>query len=314
MLNAAPQGRDMESTSPFGLDDSARYRAWRARKLAEYPREFAELLVEVADPLALSAGELAAIAARCRKTNMVVYRGPAAGAAEKTIPRRLGEQLGLTRLDSNLLADEDAISSITVRPEKAGRGYIPYTTQRLLWHTDGYYNSAEQRVRAFVLHCASPAARGGENALLDPEIAYIHLRDANPEYIRALMHPQAMTIPANTESGAETRPAQSGPVFSVDSATGSLHMRYTARTRSIVWRDDVPTRAAVRALEEVLAGDSPYIIRCRLGAGEGLIANNVLHNRTAFEDDAAQGLTRLVYRARYYDRVRGTGLNETDNG
>ena len=30
--------------------------------------------------------------------------------------------------------------------------------------------------------------------------------------------------------------AQGGPVLSVDPASGALHMRYTARTRSIEWR------------------------------------------------------------------------------
>ena len=56
-----------------------------------------------------------------------------------------------------------------------------------------------------MLHCVSPAADGGENGLLDPEIAYLRLRDENPEFIRALMAPDAMTIPANTEEGGENR-------------------------------------------------------------------------------------------------------------
>jgi hypothetical protein len=33
-------------------------------------------------------------------------------------------------------------------------------------------------------------------------------------------------------------------------------------------------------------------------AGEGVICNNVLHNRTAFEDNENK---RLLYRARYYN-------------
>ncbi len=43
-----------------------------------------------------------------------------------------------------------------------------------------------------------------------------------------------------------------------------------------------------------------------LAAGEGLLCNNVLHNRTEFADDVDKGMTRLIYRARYYDRIRGT--------
>ena len=71
---------------------------------------------------------------------MAVYASPLAGVADKDIPRRLGERLGLARLQANPLADEDGITSLEVAPEKSGRGYIPYSNRRLLWHTDGYYN------------------------------------------------------------------------------------------------------------------------------------------------------------------------------
>jgi hypothetical protein len=147
--------------------------------------------------------------------------------------------------------------------------------------------------------------------LLDPEIAYLRLRDENPEYIRALMAPDVMTIPANTEEGGENRPAQTGPVFSIDPVTGSLHMRYTARTRSIEWKQNAATQRAVKALEQLLADGSPHVFRYRLATGEGLLCNNVLHNRTEFADEVDKGIARLIYRARYYDRIRGTELNET---
>ena len=61
------------------------------------------------------------------------------------------------------------------------------------WHTDGYYNALEQPVKSFILHCYQQAPVGGENQLLDPEIAYLRLRERNPEFVRALMHPEAMT-------------------------------------------------------------------------------------------------------------------------
>lgn len=263
------------------------------------------MLVEVGNPRALNAAERERMLAVCRKTNMVIYASRAENDMDKELPRRLGHAFGLDRLDGNLLADEDAITSITVVPGKSGRGYIPYSNRRLLWHTDGYYNPPEKQVRAFVLHCVRPAAEGGDNALLDPEIAYLLLRNENPEYVRALMAPDAMTIPANDEAGGVRR-AQTGPVFSVDPVTGCLHMRYTARTRSIVWKEDVGTRTAVQALERLLASDSPFVFRHRLAAGQGLLCNNVLHNRTAFTDSVDSSAARLIYRARYYDRIRGT--------
>jgi len=286
---------------PFAPDRSQAYLRWRERKLARYPRRVEDLIVEVRDPRNLSESEVEEIQRVCGAANMAIYASPLAGVAGKDIPRRLGARLGLVRLHANPLADEDGISSLEAAPGKSSLGYIPYSNQRLLWHTDGYYNAPEQRIRAFILHCVRPAAIGGENRLLDHEIAYILLRDADPEYVSALSAPDAMTIPANAADGAEIRPAQTGPVFSTDA--GALHMRYTARTRSIEWRPDKTTRAAVQFLKRVLDADSPYVFALRLAGGQGLVCNNVLHNRSAFTDDPAPGLGRLVYRARYSDRI-----------
>jgi hypothetical protein len=152
-----------------------------------------------------------------------------------------------------------------------------------------------------VLHCVAPAASGGENALLDHELAYVLLRDADPRYVRALMRPDAMTIPARSDEDGVARPAQSGPVFAVDPLDGALHMRYTARTRSIEWSGDADVRAAVAFLEHVLASPAPYVFRVALAPGMGILCNNVLHERTGFTDDPAR--PRLLYRARYYDRI-----------
>ena len=295
--------------SPYALGNDALYRRWRAWKLENYPVRTESVVVEVRDPRNPSPAETAALLRICRKANMAIYRSRLGDVADKNIPRRFGAHFGLHHLDSNLLADEDSITSVEAVPGKSGRGYIPYSNRRLLWHTDGYYNPGAHRIRAFLLHCVQSAAEGGENALFDPEIAYIRLRDADSDYAHALMAPDAMTIPPNTEAGAE-RPASIGPVFAIDSMGGNLHMRYTARVRSILWRDDAATGAAVRFLEQLLADDSPSVFRYRLAAGEGLICNNVLHNRTAFSDNEQHGARRLLYRARYYDRIAGTNVSE----
>ena len=139
------------------------------------------------------------------------------------------------------------------------------------------------------------------NALLDHEIAYLLLRDADPAFVAALMQPDAMTIPARRDDDGVARPAETGPVFSVDPHDGTLHMRYTARTRSIEWKDDPTVRAAVAFLGRLLATPSPYIFRLTLQPGMGLLSNNVLHDRSGFADDPER--PRLIYRARYYDRI-----------
>ncbi|MHB8495592.1 MAG: TauD/TfdA family dioxygenase [Casimicrobiaceae bacterium] len=288
---------------PFALDDVDAYRRWRDDKLARYPQRAEDLVVEVRDPRNLSASEAEKLCGICRRANMAIYASPLAGVADKNLPRRLGEALGLTHLDANLLADEDGITSLRVVPGKSARGYIPYSSRRLLWHTDGYYNAPERRIRAFILHCVQPAAEGGANRLLDHEIAYILLRDADPEHILALSAPDAMTIPANTERGGEGRPARSGPVFSVSADGRRLHMRYTGRIRSIEWRADGMMRAAVQALEQLLAGDAPPILSHRLTGGQGVVCNNVLHDRGAFTDADGSEAARLFYRARYYDPI-----------
>lgn len=289
--------------NPFDLGNDTAYQQWRAQKFASQPRSADELLIEIDDPRTLSEAELTLIRNRLNACNMLIYKSKLGSLEDKDIPRKLGEQLGLAGLDPNMLADDDGITSLTVVEGKNKRGYIPYSNKRLLWHTDGYYNTPEQQIRAFILHCVRPAPEGGENSLLDPEMVYLRLRDENPDHIRALMHPEAMTIPANTESGVETRPAQTGPVFSLDPVTDRLHMRYTARTRSIVWRDDEMTRNALSALEKLLQDDNPDMFRYRLGAGEGVLSNNVLHNRTAFKQGESEAEQRLLYRARYYARI-----------
>ncbi|MBC8269222.1 MAG: TauD/TfdA family dioxygenase [Rhodospirillaceae bacterium] len=288
----------------FDLDNDTAYVSWRDNKLSGYPESAEALIVEVADFENPTAIELAALRHIIAKTNMALYSCKAGfdgdvERAKKSLDTLAGS-FGLSHLDANLCADEDAITPLSVA-EGGRRGrYIPYTNRPISWHTDGYYNKPEQKIRAMILHCINPAADGGVNALMDPEIAYIRMRDANPDFIRALMHPDAMLIPANDEGAGVIRAAQGGPVFSCPDGT-SLHMRYTARTRSIAWRDDTITAQAIGFLSELLAGDSPYIFRHRMAAGEGVLCNNVLHNRAAFEDDEIQ--QRLILRARYFDRI-----------
>jgi hypothetical protein len=288
--------------SPFSLDNEKAYQAWRDNKLENYPLKTEALIVEVNDPAALTPAEFDAIQSRIIKTNMAVYASNSGDDPEKGIPAKLGEQFGLTELDDNMGADE-GITSLKVVSAQWQGGYIPYTDRPIRWHTDGYYNDADHQIRGLLLHCVSPAAKGGENALLDQEIAYIHLRDNNPDHIRALMAADVMTIPPNIENGKEIRAVCSGPVFSV-MPDGNLHMRYTARTRSIEWKEDAVTRAAVNTLSEFLDSDSLYKYRATLQSGQGLISNNVLHDRSGFED--ADHSKRLLYRLRYYQRIANT--------
>ena len=288
---------------PFDLDNPAAYQQWRDTKRGNHPRRAEDLIVDVADPRALSQAERDRLLALCANANMAIYRSPVV-TEDKAIPRLLAARLGLRRLDGNWLADDDGISPIAVAAGAGDRpAFIPYTNRPIKWHTDGYYHPPSRQILAMVLHCVRRAQSGGESAVMDHEMAYIALREANPDWVRALMQPDAMTIPERTDEDGIARAEQAGPVFSVDAASGALHMRYTARTRSIVWKDDAPTRAAVAFLEQLLASDDSNVFRLTLQPGMGLVCNNVLHDRSGFVDDPAQ--PRLLYRARYLDRIQG---------
>lgn len=304
---------DSGSGNPFDLADEKSYARWRDWKLESYPRNLAEVRFDVGDMCAPTAAERSAIVAACTRCNMAVYRVPVrAETSGRQAATVLGEELrqfaaafALGIVEDHRSAGEDGIVAIEVSDQAGKRAFIPYTTKALNWHTDGYYNAPEVPIRSMILHCARPARSGGENALLDPEIVYIRMRDASRAELAALMHPEAMTIPESIEEDGRVRPPSSGPVFMVGPGDNSLTMRYTARTRNIVWRDDSDTRAAVARLDRLLGhGEEPLILRYRLEAGEGLLSNNVLHTRTAFENEDDAG--RLLLRARYRQRIAGT--------
>jgi len=288
------------SNSAFDLDNQLAYENWRDAKLENYPDKAEQLIVEINDPTKLTTAERQAVIERCNKSNMCVYISKTGTNPDKRIASTLAEQLGLKTLDKNMGADDDGITSLQVSQIQGRERYIPYSNKAIHWHTDGYYNKLDQQIHALNLHCVRPAMEGGENALLDHEIAYIRLRDENPDHIRALMSPKAMTIPANIKDDVIIRPARSGPVFSVW-GNDMLHMRYTERVHNVIWNSNPVTQAAVQALEKLLHSNDPYIYRLTLQSGWGLISNNVLHDRSEFSDD--ENASRLLYRLRYFESL-----------
>ncbi len=290
--------------NPYALNDDAAYQRWRKAKLQDdpvaHPDSGQSLMIEVRDAAAPTAAERAEIKSRCAGMNMALFHDAKGRLKDRSTFRKFAATLGLARLSPHMLADPDGIASITPTSRQEIKGeYIPYTTRPLNWHTDGYYADGDNAIRGFALYCVQAAATGGDSALLDPEIAYIRLRDQNPAHIAAFCRSDAMTIPANIRDGVEIRAAQQGPVFSAHAEDGQLTMRYTARTVSIIWPDDAEMTAARAALDDILASEA--VLRYRLRTGDGLLCNNVLHCRSAFDDP-----DRLLYRGRFLDRVSET--------
>lgn len=302
--------RDTQYGNPWKLGDNSAYTQWRSVKLSDQIGRSGTLdPVEIADLSTPSAAEKSELIRRCLRTNAAVY-------VTKTLPddsNRVRKQLakftefmGLEIAESHRSAGSNGIVALTQSNSQGQRGYIPYSKRAMNWHTDGYYNAPDQKVRAMVLHCVVPADDGGVNQFLDPEIAYIRLRDENPDFIDALMHSDAMTIPENREENGKIRPVSVGPVYQINDQTGALEMRYTARTRSIQWRDDDMTRQATNFLLQLLQGDDPFMQTIKMQAGQGILCNNSLHNRTGFDPNLTQDSKRLIFRIRFHNRVHGS--------
>lgn len=285
----------------MNFDHDSDYEKWRDKKLAASSHHAENLIVEIKQPQALSPAEIQRLLTVIDSNNMAIFKLSQPEQLSISILKQLGAQLGLHTLDTNLYADENDISELRVIDGQRRGEFIPYTNRPLGWHTDGYYNSFERSIRGFSLYCQQDAAEGGDNQLLDPELAYIHLRETSPEYITALSRTDCFTIPATIENDVEVRPQQSAPVFAIDTQSKRLNMRYTRRKTYIQWRDDDLTQAALSRLGDLLDSDSAPILHVHLNPGEGLLCNNVLHSRSGFRDDPEK--PRVLFRARYYERI-----------
>ncbi len=296
------------------------YARWRDQRLSTQHVSLFPHPIPLKDPYQLTEGERSTLYEGIRQHNLVLYDCGGQGQEERSATEdepmllALCRQLGLTDPLPNPAAHDTGISRIeavqapcdpAAAPNRSR--YIPYTTQRLNWHTDGYYNPPERRVRSFVLHCVRGAESGGENWLLDPEILYILLRDHSPALAHALGHPETLTIPADDSAQGSGRRAFHGPVFSWDSDTDALYTRFTRRRHHIRWRTDTDTQAALSMIDTILHHAHPAILRWTLEPGQGIVCHNVLHCRTAFVNPPDKARGRLVLRLRFPQRVSRGG-------
>ncbi|OED41892.1 hypothetical protein AB833_08635 [Chromatiales bacterium (ex Bugula neritina AB1)] len=195
---------------------------------------------------------------------------------------RLNHCLGLTVTDNGVITDANALSVLQdLEGTEQGR-FIPYTSRAMNWHTDGYYNTREQSVRCFTLHCVQPAQSGGELMLMDTGLLLIRLYDLNPGIVALLWHPQAMTLPGNSDKLGHHRPDRTAPLFFTHD-DGTLGTNFTTRSRHIEWRDEATRQAAATAKECIdLSADCHHCIR--LTRFQGIVTRNILHARRAFTD------------------------------
>jgi hypothetical protein len=301
--------------SPFLLENESAYQQWKQLKLDRYDCLNPTAIIKIENHTKIGPATMADLAAQMRSFNFALFEIDGSGNAFSTQDfLAFGHQLGLYRIDSNLSAESDGVTLLSAVDSSDKRSrYIPYTNRALNWHTDGYYNSMDSRIDAFSLYCVKQAGQGGDNFLLDHEMVYMQIRDTDPGLLIALMDTGIMVVPANISNKKVLRQAESGPVFIVDSETGKLNMRYSARPQNIGWKTDELSTRAVNLVREILM-DSEYVSMLKLDSGQGIVCNNVLHGRTGFVDDGNSDAARLYYRARYYDAVGfPTDLFELEN-
>lgn len=280
------------------IDD---YQFWRDEKLANAATNIEDCLIEVSDPKHLTPIEKNKITQLCHFNNFALFNIAPQKDIETSIVS-FNQQFGLEAFDQHLYVKQQGLAHITQSDEKDQSEFIPYTNRAVGWHTDGYYNAIDNRIRAFSLFCVNPAQSGGENQWIDQQMAYLLLREDNPDVVKTLTHPKAMTIPEHIIDGRVRRETSVGPVFFIDDKTQQLYMRYTQRKKNIEFYNSEEIKQAVHILDQFLASNTPYHFLHTMTANQGILCNNILHNRSGFIDQ--QDSPRLMLRGRYFNSVQ----------
>ena len=282
------------------LDNLDDYKFWRDGKLANAPTQLDACIVEIEDPFKLSTAEKDKILSLCQQGNFALFNiKEQSNYADAIIS--INTQFGLVDFDQHLFVKNQGLAYITQSNNKDQGEFIPYTDKDLGWHTDGYYNSIHQRIRAFSLFCVRPALTGGINEWIDPQMVYLLLREDNPDVVKALTHPEVMTIPEHKVDGKVRRATSTGPIFFIDEVSNILSMRYTQRKKHIEFLDSEEIKQAVKHLDELLNASTDYHFVHLLRTGQGLLCNNILHKRNSFTDN--KDSPRLFLRGRYFNRI-----------
>jgi len=193
-------------------------------------------------------------------------------------------RLNLSNTDRGVMHDGSGLSLLQDLGGTPKGRFPPYQANSMNWHTDGYYNNPDNAVRCFTLHCVAQAAQGGSLTLIDDELIAYALWQDDPELFGLLTHPAAMTLPHNHDAEGHDRPDRILPVI-FQHEDGAVAMRYTTRSRNIVWRCGA-TQAAAEHVASLIEQHDAWQIRVRLTPGQGIVTRNILHCRGQFVDSA----------------------------
>ncbi|VVM26098.1 hypothetical protein BSPWISOXPB_5465 [uncultured Gammaproteobacteria bacterium] len=89
-------------------------------------------------------------------------------------------------------------------------------------------------------------------------MVYLLLRENNVDVVKALTHPQAMSIPEHEVDGQVRRAKSTGAIFLIDEPSAELYMRYTQRKKNIEFLDSSEVKQAMTLLDDLLKIPTPH--------------------------------------------------------
>ena len=264
---------------------------WSAKKDLDIPSNINDLKVSLCDINHVSKAEILKIKEKLIKYNCCIYVSDTDLDGNSKI-MKFARSLGMRTFDSHNI-DDSSISTITADKTENNMGYIPYTDKGLNWHTDGYYDT--KPIFSWILHCIEPALSGGENFLLDHELAireYVLKHDD----IMCLMSNETFSIP--TDEVAK-RGITSNYICDMNNEYKKLHMNFSMRKENIIYNKD--SKSAMSKLIKIIKEDcKKYHLTYKLSKSEGIVSNNILHGRNAFKDGLVM---RKILRIRSHERL-----------
>ncbi|MEL0173043.1 MAG: TauD/TfdA family dioxygenase, partial [Gammaproteobacteria bacterium] len=248
----------------FLSSKSSEFLKWAAQKENNIPKNINEISVEIKDINRTTKNEISKIRSTLDRFNSCLYRSNRDLESNSCL-LDFAKAVGMKTFDCNNIEANEISTISSIKNQKIQ--YIPYTNKALNWHTDGYYD--KKPLFSWLLHCINPADDGGENYLLDHELAmreYVLSHDD----IEVLMNKRAITIP---ESQGSNRSELSTYIFSFDNDYERLHMRFSMRKENIKMSGN--TLTAMSKLTNVIENNcSKYSITYKLSKNEGILSNN----------------------------------------
>ncbi len=275
---------------------SADYLHWRDQRLQQQAHTDSapiSLSPSLHDPDDKSA--LIKICSQVADQGFAIYQWTEASQDPDHDVKHLHQRLSLQSFDHGVVHEGDGLSLLTDLSGSTQGRFIPYTSRAMSWHTDGYYNTMDQSLGCFTLHCINPAQSGGALTLLDHQLILIALHDQNSELVELLSHPQAMALPANQDDLGHNRPTRHSPVLFVRT-DGTPGAHFTTRSKNIQWRTPETLQAATQ-MKQVIDHQHNWHFQIKLASGQGIITRNILHRREAYTDHPDK--PRKMLRGRY---------------